>query len=144
MCLCCQPRYQDTSYQSSGHTLVATVTRNVSGFQFPTISSLHHRLFLPTEMMGRGAAWSSINLWSWYKNKILKLRDSRVYLRKRAMTVTRAVVARMISTVWSPLLFSALVSLSSWNRAIMSVMWEMTQYYWVTKLCMQSTTISLS
>ena len=69
MCLCCQPRYQDTSYQSSGHSLVATVTRKVSGFQFPTISSLHHRLFLPTEMMGMRAAWSSSNLWSWYKTK---------------------------------------------------------------------------
>ena len=44
------------------------------------------------------------------------VRDSWVYLRNRAMTVTRAVVARMISTVWSPLLFSDLISLSSWNQ----------------------------
>ena len=40
-----------------------------------------------------------------------------LYLRKRAMTVTRAVVARMISTVWSPRpLFSDLMSLSSWRN----------------------------
>ena len=30
------------------------MTSEISGFQFPTISSLHQRLFLPTEMMGMG------------------------------------------------------------------------------------------
>ena len=36
------------------------------------------------------------------------------------MTVTRAVVARMISTVWSPRLFSGFINRSSWNMNIVS------------------------
>ena len=52
-------------YQLSGLWTLAggSMTSEISGFQFPTISSLHQRLFLPTEMMGMGEApGRSINL----------------------------------------------------------------------------------
>ena len=43
----------------------------------------------------------------------MEKRETSIDLRKRAMTVTRAVVARMISTVWSPLAVCVLTNLSS-------------------------------